>query len=131
MRAASVLLFMSSSPTERIMLTHKKNSFPKELPMPRLIVFAAALLVSFSSLISSAVAQDAKPTRFTVLMMEKPAGVQTTTTAADGSRNLSFEFNDRGRGPKLTATVRLDASSVPTSIKMEGVDYIKSPVTET
>ena len=62
--------------------------------------------------------------------MEKPAGVQTSTVAADGSRSLSYEYNDRGRGPKLTARVRLDAASVPVSIEMDGVDYIKAPVSE-
>jgi hypothetical protein len=94
--------------------------------MLRLTAIAVALLSA-----SVALAQDAKPTRYNVLMMEKPAGVQTSSVAADGSRNLSFEFNDRGRGPKLTATVRLDEAGVPTSIKMDGVDYIKSPVAET
>ena len=63
--------------------------------------------------------------------MEKPAGLQTSTVAADGSRNLSYEFNDRGRGPKLNARVKLDDAGVPVSISMDGVDYIKSPVAET
>ncbi len=94
--------------------------------MLRLTAIAAALLSA-----SVALAQDAQPTRYNVLMMEKPAGMQTSTVAADGSRTLSYEFNDRGRGPKLTATVRLDAAGVPTSIEMDGVDYIKSPVAET
>ena len=86
---------------------------------------AAALVFACSAL-----AQDAKQTRYAVLIMEKPAGVQTSTVAADGSRNLSYEFNDRGRGPKLTTRVRLDAASVPTSIEMDGVDYLKAPVSE-
>ena len=99
--------------------------------MLRLTVIAAALLGASGALISfGALAQDAKQTRYAVLIMEKPAGMQTSTVAADGSRNLSYEFNDRGRGPKLTATVRLDDAGVPTSIKMDGVDYIKSPVAE-
>ena len=93
--------------------------------MLRLTGLAAALLFA-----GSALAQDASQTRYAVLIMEKPAGVQTTTVAADGSRNLSYEYNDRGRGPKLTARVRLDAASVPVSIEMDGVDYIKAPVSE-
>ncbi len=93
--------------------------------MLRLTALAAALLFACSAL-----AQDAKQTRYAVLMLEKPAGVQTSTVAADGSRNLSYEFNDRGRGPKLTMRVRLDAASVPTSIEMDGVDYLKAPVSE-
>jgi hypothetical protein len=94
--------------------------------MLRPSIFAAAVLFACSAL-----AQDAGQTRYAVLIMEKPAGVQTSTAAADGSRKLSYEFNDRGRGPKLTATVRLDSAGIPTSIKMDGVDYYKAPVAET
>jgi amidohydrolase family protein len=88
----------------------------------------AAGLVVFAS---SALAQDPGETRYAVLIMEKPAGSQVTTVAADGSRKLTYEFNDRGRGPKLTAQVRLDAATgIPVSIQMEGVDYLKAPVDE-
>jgi imidazolonepropionase-like amidohydrolase len=65
-----------------------------------------------------------------VLIMEKPAGTQTTAVTADGTRTMSYEYNDRGRGPKLTARVQLDADQVPVSLEMEGVDYLKAPVAE-
>ncbi|MGH8238329.1 MAG: hypothetical protein ACREXP_15095, partial [Steroidobacteraceae bacterium] len=93
--------------------------------MLRLTGLAAALVFACSAL-----AQDAGQTRYAVLIMEKPAGVQTSTVAADGSRSLSYEYHDRGRGPQLNARVRLDAASVPVSIEMDGVDYIKAPVSE-
>ncbi|HKU15631.1 MAG TPA: amidohydrolase family protein [Steroidobacteraceae bacterium] len=93
--------------------------------MLRPIVLIAALLFACSTL-----AQSAGETRYAVLIMEKPAGMQTTTTAADGSRTLAYEFNDRGRGPKLTARVKLDTAGVPVSMELDGVDYIKSPVAE-
>jgi Amidohydrolase family len=99
--------------------------------MLRLTAMAAA--VAFAS---NAFAQvpsqtgDGAQTRYAVLIMEKPAGTQTTAVAADGTRNLSYEYNDRGRGPKLTARVRLDADQVPVSIEMDGVDYLKAPVSE-
>lgn len=94
--------------------------------MLRLIATAAAAFC----IACSALAQDASQTRYAVLMMEKAAGSQTSTSAADGVRSLSYEFNDRGRGPKLTAKVRLDASGVPASVEMDGVDYYKAPVSE-
>ena len=97
--------------------------------MLRLTACLTALSVAL--LTTGAFAQDAKQTRYAVLIMEKPAGMQTNTLAADGSRNLSYEFNDRGRGPKLTATVRLDDAGVPASMKIDGVDYLKAPVAET
>ena len=93
--------------------------------MLRLTAFAAGLVLA-----CSAFAQSPAPTRYAVLIMEKPAGSQTTTVAADGTRSLSYEFNDRGRGPQLTARVRLDDAGVPASFEMDGVDYLKAPVSE-
>ncbi|HKQ14403.1 MAG TPA: amidohydrolase family protein [Steroidobacteraceae bacterium] len=92
--------------------------------MQRLTAIAAGLVFA-----CTAFAQDAQ-TRYAVLIMEKPAGTQTTAVAADGTRTLSYEYNDRGRGPKLTARVRLDADQIPLSLDMDGVDYLKAPVAE-
>jgi len=93
--------------------------------MLRFTAIAAGLVFACSAL-----AQSASETRYAVLIMEKPAGTQTTEVAADGTRTMSYEYNDRGRGPKLTARVRLDADQVPVSLEMEGVDYLKAPVAE-
>ena len=92
--------------------------------MSRLTVLAAAFLVA-----GSALAQDASQTRYAVLIMEKPAGMQTSTLAADGLRNLSYEFNDRGRGPKVDSRLRLEAAGVP-SLTVDGNEYFKGPVAE-
>ena len=93
-------------------------------------MFRLSALIAGAALAGSAFAQGTNTTRYAVLIMEKPAGVQTSTVAADGARTLSYEFNDRGRGPKLTARVRLDAAGVPVSMDIDGVDYIKAPVSE-
>ena len=93
--------------------------------MLRFTAIAAGLVFACSAL-----AQSASETRYAVLIMEKPAGTQTTAVAADGTRTMSYEYNDRGRGPKLTARVQLDADQVPVSLEMEGVDYLKAPVAE-
>ncbi|HEY7639745.1 MAG TPA: amidohydrolase family protein [Steroidobacteraceae bacterium] len=93
--------------------------------MLRLTALAAAFLCA-----CTAFAQDANQTRYAVLIMEKPAGQETSTIAADGTRSLSYDFNDRGRGPKLTARVKLDAAGVPVLMDIDGVDYLKAPVAE-
>jgi len=93
--------------------------------MLRFTAIAAGLVFACSAL-----AQSASETRYAVLIMEKPAGTQTTAVTADGTRTMSYEYNDRGRGPKLTARVQLDADQVPVSLEMEGVDYLKAPVAE-
>jgi imidazolonepropionase-like amidohydrolase len=69
-------------------------------------------------------------TRYTVLMVGNRAGSQTSVVRPDGAREFAFEFNDRGRGPKITSRVRLDADGLPTSVEIAGNDYLKAPVAE-
>ena len=88
----------------------------------------ALLLALFTTWVAPTFA--AEPVRHTVLIMAKSAGVQTSMLGADGVREVSFEFNDRGRGPKLTTRVRLDARSVPIAVETQGNDYLKAPVAE-
>ena len=72
----------------------------------------------------------AAETRYTTLIMGKAAGVQTSTLQADGSRHFTFEYNDRGRGPKLTSRMKLDESGIPIAVETTGNDYLKAPVAE-
>jgi cytosine/adenosine deaminase-related metal-dependent hydrolase len=90
---------------------------------------SSVLAVSWICLPAAAFGQA--PVRHTVLMMEKPAGVQTSVVKADGVREFTFEYNDRGRGPKLTSLVKLDERGVPVSVETSGHDYLKAPVRET
>lgn len=72
--------------------------------------------------------QDA---RYTFLMMGKAAGSQVSKTTPEGLREYDFEFNDRGRGPKLKTRIRLDADGIPVELETVGNDYLKAPVAET
>ena len=87
------------------------------------------LIVSWICIPAAVLAQE--PVRYTVLMMERPAGVQTSVAKADGVHEFTFEYNDRGRGPKLTSLVQLDERGVPVSVETSGHDYLKAPVHET
>jgi hypothetical protein len=91
-----------------------------------------ATLVLLASLfaLASVSAHGQDDARYTVLMMAKPAGLQTTSIAADGTRRYTFEYNDRGRGPKLESTMRLNEAGVPVSVQTSGNDYLKAPVSE-
>ena len=75
--------------------------------------------------------QAQESARYTVLMMGKPAGAQTTVVKPDGLREFTFEYNDRGRGPKLTSRFKIDADGLPVSVETTGNDYMKGPVNET
>jgi hypothetical protein len=86
------------------------------------------LITLFAASVASA--QTGTSTRHAVLLVGNPAGVQTATLGADGVRVITFEFNDRGRGPKLTSRIRVNDAGVPVSIQASGNDYLKAQVTE-
>jgi len=67
---------------------------------------------------------------YSFLVMGNLAGQQAVWTSADGMLHIFFQFNDRGRGPKTTSVIKLDASGVPVSEIITGNDYLKSPVSE-
>ncbi len=68
--------------------------------------------------------------RYSMLLMGNLGGQQAVWTAADGTLHMFFQFNDRGRGPKTTSVIKLDASGIPVSETITGNDYLKSPVDE-
>ena len=79
----------------------------------------------------AAAAFSQAPVRYAVLLPGGNAGWQTSVVKADGTREYTYEYNDRGRGPKLTTRIKLDAERFPISLETTGNDYLKSPVTET
>lgn len=68
--------------------------------------------------------------RYSMLLMGTLAGQQAVWTASDGALHIFFQFNDRGRGPKTTSVLKLDANGIPVSEIVTGNDYLKSPVNE-
>src|SRR5271156_1434293 len=68
--------------------------------------------------------------RYSMLLMGTLAGQQAVWTASDGTLHIFFQFNDRGRGPKTTSILKLDANGIPVSETMTGNDYLNSPVNE-
>lgn len=72
----------------------------------------------------------AEPVRYTVLMASNPAGSQVVSEGPNGERHYEYEFNDRGRGPKLKTRIVLGDGGIPTSLEVTGTDYYKKPVDE-
>jgi hypothetical protein len=68
--------------------------------------------------------------RYSVFLKGNLAGQQAVWAAPDASVHIFFQFNDRGRGPKTTSILKLDAKGVPVAESVEGNDYLKSPVHE-
>ena len=68
--------------------------------------------------------------RYTLMLAGNKAGFQTVTRNADGRFDFYYEFNDRGRGPKITEHLVLDKNGLPEEIHNSGNDYEKAPVEE-
>ncbi len=68
--------------------------------------------------------------RYTVLSAGNPAGNLLVWTTADGSRHSFYQYNDRGRGPKIETVMTVGPDGLPTSLENIGVDYLKGPVQE-
>ena len=64
------------------------------------------------------------------MLLGNPAGYAASWKSPDGTEHVKYEFNDRGRGPKLEGTYKFDAKGLPVSIREIGNDYIKVPVDE-
>jgi imidazolonepropionase-like amidohydrolase len=85
-------------------------------------LFAAAALWATT-------AQAAEPLRYTAVLSGNVAG-EMTVEHTDGALRIEFGYNDRGRGPRLVETVRLDAEGVPVAVEILGHDYLKNQVEE-
>ena len=71
-----------------------------------------------------------KATRYTFILAGNKAGYESSTRNPDGSLQIHFEFNDRGRGPNVNEKIRTGKDGIPTEIEITGVDYLKAPVDE-
>lgn len=68
--------------------------------------------------------------RYTISSNGKLAGSEVDTYLQDGRVECTFEFNDRGRGPKVSATYVFDSGALPLRVDEAGNDYLKAPVDE-
>ncbi|HEX3557160.1 MAG TPA: amidohydrolase family protein [Thermoanaerobaculia bacterium] len=91
------------------------------------LVSILALLAGLAPAAGAAAPQEV---RYTFLFSGNKAGSLVTRVEPDGERVCTFEFNDRGRGPKTETRFRLGAGGIPVSEHTTGYDYWKTPVDE-
>ena len=65
-----------------------------------------------------------------VLLDQTPTGQDAVWRSADGTIHEFFQFNDRGRGPKIYTTYRVDENGLIVFEQSTGVDYMKTPIAE-
>jgi imidazolonepropionase-like amidohydrolase len=105
----------------------------------RLAIFAAVTLVAPPAQAAESVAappvescpDDATGSRvYSMFLAGNRAGYHLECRIPDGSRLFLFEYNDRGRGPSVRSRIAQDAAGIPTSITVDGNDYLKSEIAE-
>lgn len=95
--------------------------------MFRILIFLSAL----SFLISLPVfAEDVTSRNYDWVTAGNVSGSLQVKSAAAGETEASFEFNDRGRGPKLKERSQVDESGVLVSLEVSGHAYMGAPVAE-
>lgn len=68
--------------------------------------------------------------RYDWLTQGERSGGLVVHVHADGRRDSSFEFNDRGRGPKQVERIAIDADGLIVSLQLGGKAYMGSPLDE-
>jgi hypothetical protein len=110
--------------------------------MSRRLVFAAAAFALFAPVCRSAADLSAAPPVprcpdeslgsrvFTAFLGGNLAGHHVECRMPDGSGLYLFAFNDRGRGPSVRSRIALDKAGIPTSVTVDGHDYLKNAIAE-
>jgi hypothetical protein len=94
-----------------------------------LLALLVASVVSTSPL-RAADAVVPQTLRYTILSNARTAGSEVDAYSAGGHVDCTFEFNDRGRGPKVAAHYIIGADGLPSRLDVTGNDYLKAPVDE-
>jgi imidazolonepropionase-like amidohydrolase len=94
------------------------------------ILFLSVSFLSSSVVQVSYAAAAPQTLRYTISSNGEIAGHEVDVYQADGRVETTFEFNDRGRGPKIAAVYVVDANSMPLKVDESGNDYLKAPVDE-
>lgn len=67
---------------------------------------------------------------FSVLLAGRHAGQLRQWPDTGGTTTTSFRYNDRGQGPALIQTIKLDKAGIPVAMHLAGTDYLHGPVRE-
>jgi hypothetical protein len=68
--------------------------------------------------------------RYAIVSNGATAGSEFDSYTAGGHVDSTYEFNDRGRGPKISAHYVLAPDGTLLRADLTGVDYLKAPVDE-
>jgi hypothetical protein len=89
-----------------------------------------SVLLFATSHLWAADAASPQTLRYTILSNGTTAGSEVDVYNPTGHIDCTFEFNDRGRGPKVAAHYIVAADGLPLRTDVTGNDYYKAPVDE-
>ncbi len=89
-----------------------------------------AVITLFVVLVAGQVFAMSDTTRYTIMTTGKISGKQLMWSDGPGKVSYWYEYNDRGRGPKIRVDLTLHDDQI-LSRTATGVDYFKGPVLET
>ena len=90
----------------------------------QLFLYAVGIAIASSSLAD-------ETQRYEWLTAGEVSGSHVRLIRDDGARVTDFEFNDRGRGPKIHEVLETDESGRLLSLQVSGHSYMGAPVDET
>jgi hypothetical protein len=90
--------------------------------------FLCLLLLSFCESPKEEV--DFSEASYTIFFGDKDAGYQTSTRDESGTYRYTYEFNDRGRGPRYEEAFTLNENGVIDQLTIIGYNYLKDSVNE-
>jgi hypothetical protein len=96
----------------------------------KLVVRFCLIVVSAGNGQTNSGSAASTATRYAIFIAGNKAGFETSGRNPDGSLQFYYEFNDRGRGPKITERIVLDGQGIPAHLENTGIDYEKAPVEE-
>ncbi len=99
------------------------------MPSLQAVLRHSFLLSILSLLLSPVPGAASESTTYTVYLMGNEAGTQVVTPTETGLQ-ITYEFNDRGRGPKLDSKIVLNDRGIPLSVTTDGNDDLKGNVSE-
>lgn len=99
---------------------------------PALLLVLPWLALAALAATAANAAEAAEPTelRYSLFYAGQKNGAASTRIVDGGERVYTYEYNDRGRGPKIEERVRVDERGVPVLLEITGNDYWKNPVDE-
>lgn len=90
----------------------------------------AAGLIACWAVCLAAAAQEPRVVHYDWLTAGEVSGSHVLKIGADGVRTADFEFNDRGRGPKIHEELTVAADGTLLELQVSGHSYMGAPATE-